>query len=592
MTSRYVRLRGTLAVILAAFAGWTGAAWPGRVTAQGGSAPLRAAAPATDTDWPTYGLDAAETRFSPLTQIDATNAARLGRVWATVVGEGALPQEATPLVVGGVMYVVTNWSITVALDAREGRELWRYDPQVDRGITAPGANRVCCGVVNRGLAVHQGRVFVPVIDGRLVALDVKTGVPAWTAQATPEGDIAYTLTIAPRIVGDKVVVGNSGAEFPPYRGYFSAFDTATGREAWRFYTVPGDPSKPFENPALERAAKTWSGEWWKYGGGGSVWDGLAYDPVANLLYVGTGNGTPWPLEFRESTKNDDNLYVSSILAVRPETGELIWHYQTVPGDNWDYDNTAQMTLATLQIGGRERQVLMQAPKNGFFYVLDRLTGELISAQPITGVSWARGVDPKSGRPLINDEAYYGTQPVTLAPGAFGAHNWAPMAFSPVTGLMYLPASLGSSFAYARSPTFQFTPGTMNLGVSFGRGRGAAPPLPGPPRIGPDGQGPHLLAWDPVTQQERWRRPGGGAGNGGVVATAGGLVFQTINDGRLMVYTADTGEVRYQAQLVPRGIAPPMTYAIEGRQYVAMMTQGPPTVHAFALDGVPVAAPAP
>lgn len=581
MTNTIRERRAVLVVCLIACAGWLGVGWCGVTTAQ---------TPLAGTDWPSYGYDAAETRFSPLTGINADNVARLGRAWSTPIGDGAMSQEATPLVSDGVMFVITNWSVTIALDATDGRELWRYDPQVDRGITAPGANRVCCGVVNRGLAIHEGKVFVPVIDGRLVALDAATGTPAWTAQATPEDDIAYTLTIAPRVVGDKVVIGNSGAEFPPYRGYFSAFDTATGREVWRFYTVPGNPSQPFENPALEAAARTWSGEWWKYGGGGSVWDGLAYDPDANLLYVGTGNGAPWPLEFREATKDDDNLYVASILAVNPDTGELRWHYQTVPGDQWDYDNTSQMTLATLTIEGRERQVIMQAPKNGFFYVLDRLTGELLSAEPFTGVSWARGIDPDSGRPLINPEAYYTTQPVTLAPSAFGAHNWAPMAFSPITGLVYLPASLGSTFVYTRNETFEFTPGRMNLGLALGRGRGGGEPAPTPPMIGPEGQGPHLLAWDPVTQTERWRRPGGGAGNGGVLATAGGLVFQTISDGRLVAYTADTGELRYEAQVTPRGMAPPVTYAVGGRQFVAMVTPGPPTVQAFVLDGEPVASP--
>jgi quinohemoprotein ethanol dehydrogenase len=585
MTRRPDLLRCAVIGGLVACAAWLGAGSPGSLSAQNAPA-------ATSSDWPSYGLDPAETRFSPLTQIDAGNVARLGRVWSAVIGEGAMSQEATPLVADGVMYVITNWSVTTALDAGDGRELWRYDPEVDRGITAPGANRVCCGVVNRGLAVHRGRVFVPVIDGRLVALDAKTGKPVWTAQATPEGDVAYTLTIAPRIVGDKVVIGNSGAEFPPYRGYFSAFDTATGREAWRFYTVPGDPSKPFENPALEAAAKTWSGEWWKYGGGGSVWDGLAYDPEANLLYVGTGNGTPWPLALREGMKDDDNLYVCSILAINPDTGALAWHYQTTPGDEWDYDNTSQMTLADLRIGGRDRKVIMQAPKNGFFYVLDRLTGELLSAEPYTGVSWARGVDPKTGRPMVNAEARYGTQPVTVAPSGFGAHNWAPMAFSPLTGLVYLPASLGSTFVFARTEKFEFTPGVMNLGIVMGRGRSGQPPAPAPPMTGPEGLGPHLLAWDPVTQTERWRRPGGGAGNGGVMATAGNLVFQTINDGRFLVYTADTGELKYQAQVVPRGMAPPMTYAVNGRQYVAMISQGPPTVQVFALDGAPVAASAP
>jgi PQQ-dependent dehydrogenase (methanol/ethanol family) len=549
--------------------------------------------PASNGDWPSYGLTSSETRFSPLAQIDATNVARLGRAWSADIGEGTTTQEATPLVVGGRMFVVTTWSVTIALDAKTGHEIWRWDPKVDRTIGAPGTNRICCGVVNRGLAFDRGKIFVPVIDGRLVALNADTGAVAWTAQATPKDDIAYTLTIAPRVVRGKVIVGNSGAEFPPYRGFFSAFDAESGRELWRFYTVPGDPSKPFENPALAAAAKTWGGEWWKYGAGGSVWDGLAYDADANLLYVGTGNGTPWPAVFREQTTDKDNLYTCSILAIDPDTGTLKWHYQTVPADEWDYDSTAQMILADLPINGVTRKVIMQAPKNGFFYVLDRLTGELISAAPFTKVSWARGVDPKTGRPIINPEARYGTAPVTVAPSGGGAHTWTPMSFDPNTGLVYFAASLGSTFVYARNEKFEFTPGTMNLGIVLGRGRGTPAPEPGPApsMTGPEGQGPHLVAWDPIAQTTRWKQAGGGFGGGGALSTAGGLVFQSLGDGRLVAYTADKGDLKFEAPLTLRGMGPPMTYAVDSRQYIAVITPGPPRVTALALDGEHIEPPA-
>jgi PQQ-dependent dehydrogenase (methanol/ethanol family) len=585
---------------------WTISAAAGVWSLDGAS--TRAAAQSTPVasaraDWPAYGLDAAETRFSPLTEINPATIARLGLGWTSVVGEGSAPQEATPLVVDGVMYVITTWSVTAALDAATGKELWRWDPEIDRRISQSGTSRLCCGIVNRGLAIADGKVFVPTLDGRLVALDAKTGQPVWSTQATPKDDIAYSLTIAPRVAKGKVIIGNSGAEFPPYRGYVSAYDVATGREAWRFYTVPGDPSKGFENPAMAAAAKTWSGEWWKYGGGGSVWDGISYDPDANLLFVATGNGTPWPLLHREQNAGMDNLYTVSILALDPDTGTLKWHFQSTPGDQWDYDAVQQMTLATLTIGGREHRVLMQAQKNGFFYVLDRITGEFISGDPFTKVSWTTGLDPKTGRPAINPAANYATTPVVVAPSGFGAHNWSPMAYSPLTGLVYLPASLGSTFTFAAVEKFQFTPGVMNLGLNMGR-RGAPPPATGtaagsqPPApsplatIGPEGMGPHLVAWDPVARRERWRKPGGGAGNSGAVATAGGLVFQTLTDGRLVAYTAETGEMVFDRRVGGRGTAPPMTYAAGGKQHVAIITANPPRVQSFVLDGNAAAPPLP
>jgi PQQ-dependent dehydrogenase (methanol/ethanol family) len=600
-------MRGTLATgrLLLLFAcagtmGWT----TGDPTVRAQAPP---ASPATPRgDWPGYGLDAAETRFSPLADITPATVARLGLGWSTVIGEGGTPQEATPIVVDGVMYAITTWSVTVALDAATGRELWRWDPQIDRRISQPGTSRLCCGIVNRGVALADGKVFVPTLDGRLVALDARTGAVVWSAQATPKDDIAYSLTIAPRIAKGKVIIGNSGAEFPPYRGFVSAFDVSTGQEAWRFYTVPGDPAKGFENKAMEAAARTWTGEWWKYGGGGSVWDGISYDPEADLVYVATGNGTPWPLVHREQNTTLDNLYTVSILALDPDNGDLKWHFQSTPGDQWDYDAVQQMTLATLTLGGRERKVLMQAQKNGFFYVLDRVTGEFISGDPFTKVSWATGLDPKTGRPAINPAANYSTTPVLVAPSGFGGHNWSPMAYSPITGLVYLPASLGTTFSFAAVERFQFTPGVMNLGLNMGR-RGAPPPAPGttptPPAplatIGPEGTGPHLVAWDPVARKERWRKPGGGAGNSGAVATAGGLVFQTLTDGRLVAYTADTGEQKFERQVGGRGAAPPMTYAAGGKQHVALITANPPRIQSFVLDGnapapppsVPPAAPA-
>ena len=546
--------------------------------------------------WAAYGNNPQEWRYSPLDQITAANVTRLGLAWTAVAGAGGGNQEATPLAWNGVLYAITNWSITFALDARSGKELWRYDPQVDRAFSTPGANRgICCGVVNRGLAVHDGKVLVPVIDGRMVALDAATGAVRWSTRVLPEDSTGSSITMAPRVVKDKVIVGVAGGEFTPHRGFFSAYDVGTGRELWRFYTVPGDPSKPFENPALEAAAKTWKGEWWKYGGGGSLWDGLSYDPDANLVYVGTGNGAPWP-EILRGSEGADNLYVSSILAVDPDNGRLAWHYQVAPGDSWDIDSVQQLILADLTIDGRQRKVLIQASKGGFFYVLDRLTGEFISATPFAPLNWARGHDPKTGRPFINKEAYYTTtQPAVISPAAGGAANWAAKAYSPATGLVYTPVSGYSTRTYLAVPIALAAGRAVQENGTPRGGRmpvGAAEPLT-PPYIGPpqSTRGGFLVAFDPATRAERWRIAGGGGSGGGVLATASGLVFQVVPDGRLRALAAEDGRVLWEAQTGQTGMGPPITYLVDGRQHVTFMggtgrggAGRPPLVYTFVLDG--------
>jgi quinohemoprotein ethanol dehydrogenase len=568
----------------------------------------------TGEEWLTHGINYAEQRFSPLSQIDSTNVARLGLAWSYELGAGGGQQSATPLVVDGVLYGITNWSVAFALDARTGQQLWRHDPGVDRQINSAGTDRLCCGVLNRGVAVYEGKVIVPVNDGRLIALDAASGRPLWSVQATPPGDIAYSLTMAPRIVKGKIIIGNAGAEFPPYRGYFSAFDVDDGKELWRFYVVPGDPSKKFENPALEKAAKTWTGEWWKFGGGGSVWDGFAFDPDANLIYVGTGNGTPWSYEVRQGKGHDphlDNLYISSILAVNPDNGRLKWHYQFTPADEWDYDATQHLILADLRINDRDRKVVMQANKNGFFYVLDRLTGELISAEPFVPVSWATGIDMKTGRPMVVPEAFYtSTRGVTVAP--VQGHGASPMAFSPFTGLVYFPGLATSTFSFTATDDFQFNPGNQTFGLNMTRGAAplAVPPATiGPVRQLPEGRGRGMLsAWDPVAQKERWFAPGGGSNGGGALATAGNLVFQVLNDGRLMAYSADKGEKLLELPTgQTSGMGPPMTYMLDGKQFVSVMggqgtvTGGrgateppaapiPPRLYVYTLDAPPASQP--
>jgi quinohemoprotein ethanol dehydrogenase len=544
----------------------------------------------TGEEWLSYGLTPGETRYSPLKQIDATNASRLGLDWLYEIGPGGGNQEGTLLMSNGTLYGITNWSIVYAVDARTGKEKWRWDPEVNRTAVQP---KVCCGIVNRGVAIYEGNIISPVIDGRLVALNAETGKPVWEARiAYPQEN--YTITMAPRIAKGKVIIGVSGAEYP-VRGFFEAHDAKTGQFAWRFYTVPGDPSKPPENEDIRRAAATWSTEGMKMGGGGTVWDGMAYDPDANLFYVGTGNAGPWPQDARKQGKDKENLYTASVLAVNPDTGKLAWYFQMVPGDEWDFDSVQQLLLADVVIKGQPRKVIMQANKNGFYYVIDRVTGKFISGQPFAQVTWARGLNEETGKPIVNPESYYGTQTIPIAPGPGGAHNWSPMSFNPATGLVYLPASPGGSFNYASDPNFKFQEGRQNMGIAFGGfgrgGRGAAgdaanaagaaapaappKPLPAPPAIGPtppdgNGRGGVLLAWDVVNQKERWRAQGGGGIGGGTVTTAGNLVFQVIPDGRLVAYTADKGDKVLDIQTGLRGgMGPPITYMLDGKQYVAL-----------------------
>ena len=558
----------------------------------------------SDGDWLSYGLTPGETRFSPLKLIDASNVKRLGLVWFYEAGEGGGDQEATPLVWNNTIFSVTNWSVVFALDVRTGKEKWRWDPEINRQATS---TRMCCGVVNRGLALYNNKVYVPVNDGRLIALDADTGKPVWEARVSyPQNE--QTLTMAPRIAKGKVIVGPAGGDRPT-RGFVAAYDAETGREAWKFFTVPGDPSKGFESPAMRKAAATWDGEWWKLGGGGAVWDGVSYDPETELVYVGTGNAEPWPQVLRSKDANHDNLYVASILALDVDTGDLKWHYQVVPGDQWDYDSVQQMTLADLRINGRTRKVLMQANKNGFFYVLDRVTGEFISAQPFSRVTWAKGIDPKTGRPIVNPEVMYGKNPVPVTPGGGGAHNWSPMSYNPQTGLVYIPTRGFDTFNYAANLDFKpdaaRTGGAGQTGLnnnSAGLPRQPAGPATGPEPLG-TGNSPTLVAYDPVKQEVRWRVAVGNSRYGGTLSTASDLVFQVAPTGKLIAYSADKGEqlFEYETPGLGPGLGPPITFMVDGKQYIAFMggsggTQSPgqtggvqstrqkPLLMVFGLDG--------
>src|SRR5665213_1543730 len=576
----------------------------------------------TGDDWLSYNNGWSEQRFSQLNQITSQNINRLGLSWYTDIpsarGNPQNRQEGTPLIHNAMLYSIAPWSVVYAVDARTGKEAWHSDPDVNQQVWQ---SRICCGVVNRGIAMYEDKIIAPVVDGRLRALDAATGKLVWESRVSP-ANMAYTITMAPRVIkGGKVIIGVSGGEYG-VRGFFDAYDAETGKRAWRFYTVPGDPSKPFEQPELADWAKTWSGEWWKIGGGGPVWNGMAYDPDSDILYVGTGQPGPWTEVARGK---GDNLCTDCIIAVRGATGKYIWHYQTTPGDDWDFDSITDIMLADLTINGKVRQVVMQAPKNGFFYVLDRKTGELLSADPWVTVNWASGVDLKTGRPRVNPEARYGTESVSITPGPGGGHVWPPWSFNPNTGLVYIPSTIGRGYTFQANPDFVPQPtdigpegrGLMNMGTgragggrggaagvapgglapgldaavvvaaggtgrgagappagAGGRGRGpSGPPPPSPPSIGPEGQGNILVAWDPIAGKERWRGLSAGFNQGGTLSTAGNLVFASVNT-RLIAYRADNGDVLMDITTGLSQMGPPMTFMLDGKQYVAI-AGGPP-----------------
>ena len=534
-------------------------------------------------NWLAHGRTYDESRFSPLDRINDGNVGDLGLAWYFDTGTDR-GLEASPIVVDGVMFTTGSWSLVFANNAETGELLWRYDPEV------PGewGAKACCDVVNRGVAVWKGRVYVGTIDGRLVALDAATGEEVWDVN-TIDRTKPYTITGAPRVVEDKVIIGNGGAEYG-VRGYVTAYDAETGEQVWRFFTVPGDPAQPFEHPAMEMAARTWTGSWWQMGGGGTVWDSMAYDPELGLLYLGVGNGSPWNQVLR-SPGGGDNLFLSSIVAVDPDDGSYVWHYQTTPGDTWDYTATQHMILADIEIAGELRKVIMQAPKNGFFYVLDRGTGEFISAETYVPITWASHVDPETGRPVETDNARYQvpsplstmTQEEQIQalsamtaeeieaafhkPSPFGGHNWHPMSYSPDTGLVYIPA-LDIPFAFGNEPSFTYEEGRWNLGNDWMLNapvgdRDIEDKIDGMLRG-------HISAWDPVEQKEVWRIQHAGAWNGGLLTTQGNLLFQGNSSGRFVAYRADTGDELWSAPARTGIIAPPVTYEVDGQQYVSVV----------------------
>jgi quinohemoprotein ethanol dehydrogenase len=518
-----------------------------------------AAADEEPGSWLAHGRTYDEQRFSPLSDIDRENVSELGLAWSYETGT-TRGLEATPIVIDGVLYATGNWGIVFALDAATGRERWRFDPQV----AGQKARDACCDIVNRGVAVWQGRVYVGALDGRLIALDAATGEPIWQVQTT-DPSLPYTITGAPRIVKGRVLIGNGGAEFG-VRGYFSAYDAETGELEWRFYTVPASKAGPHEHPELAFAATTWpANALWESGLGGTVWDAMAYDPELDLLYVGVGNSSVYERSTR-SPGGGDNLFLASILALKPESGRLVWHYQTTPGESWDYTATQHIVLADLEIEGRLRKVLMQAPKNGFFYVLDRATGELLSADPYVTTSWATGVDLETGRPIERPEAQWNAEERIVTPSILGGHNWHPMTFSPETGWIYIP-SITAAYLFRPDPDFRFTPGRFNTAEDI-------------PALMAEYEGlertvrfcdpTHITAWDPVARKQVWRVNHRTPVPGGLLSTAGGLLFQGRGEGTLVAYDVRSGDVLWKTSTPSGVMAPPITYRAGGEQYVAVL----------------------
>jgi quinohemoprotein ethanol dehydrogenase len=528
------------------------------------------------SDWPLYGRTSAETRFSPLTQIDKSNVSRLGLAWEfddfVVRGRTHRGNESSILVADGVMYFAGPWSVVYAVDARSGTLIWKYDPQV----AGQWARSACCDVVNKGVALWQGRVYVATLDGYLIAIDAKTGLPVWRADTFADRvTMNYSSTGAPRIAGSNIVIGNSGAEMGA-RGYVTAYDLKTGTLAWRFYAVPGDPAKgPDESPDVTLARRTWSKDSrWDLGGGGTAWDSMVYDEKLGLLYVGTGNGMPHPVWTR-SPGGGDNLFLSSIVALDVRTGRVRWHYQTTPGDSWDYTATQNMILTDLSVGGRTRHVLMQAPKNGFFYVLDRATGELLSAHAYTNVTWADRVDLTTGRPVFTSQSDFSKEKKLIWPSQAGGHNWMPMSYSETDRLVFIPAlDSGMNFGMVSGKDVHFRQGANNEGDDVGWARAADDHgLPWtPPQPGPDGPPFRsvLKAWDPSTGKVIWQGPPKPYWGGGTLATAGEVVFQGSADGSFAAFDSRTGRPLANIETGTGIMAGPVSYELDGVQYVAVL----------------------
>lgn len=511
--------------------------------------------------WMTHSRTFDEQYFSPLAQINEDNIGELGLAWYVDLPTNQ-NVETTPLMIDGVLYVTLPWSMVMAVDAKTGKQLWLHDPKVDRAWNG----NICCGVDNRGVAAWNGRIFFGTLDGRLIALDAKTGDEVWSIKATPD-ERRYSMTSAPRIANGKLFVGSAGAEFD-VRGYIDAYDVETGKRLWRFWTIPGDPAKGFENDAMKMAAETWKTPgWWEEGkgGGGTVWDAITYDPTTDLVIFGTGNATPGDAVRRDPGRGD-NLFTTSIVALHAEDGSYAWHYQPTPWETWDYDNVQQLMLLDVEIDGQQRHTVMQAAKNGMFYVLDAKTGELLSAKAYTDVNWNTGVDMKTGRPNVVKAARYEEEPWNVAPGPPGGHTWHPNAFSPLTGLIYIPTWQN----YGLNTPQTVAPGATPPLISFG---GRADPATLKPHNKNSDEG-WLQAWDPVTRKVVWETPKGRRATSGALATGGNLVFMGNSQGKqLKAYNARTGQQLWEFDAQADVYAGPISFELDGVQYIAASVGG-------------------
>ena len=506
-------------------------------------------------DWPAFGRTYGEQHYSPLDQVNEGTVGRLGLAWSFDLPAG---NPATgPIAIDGILYFASGYSIAHAIDAATGKLLWTYDPKAPEA----SGHKLRQGWGSRGIAYWNGKVYIGTQDGRLIAIDAKTGKPVWTAETMAKDDNRF-ISGPPRVFDGMVVIGNGGADEAAIRGYATAYDAETGAQKWRFYTVPGNPKDGFENKAMEMAAKTWSGEWWKHGGGGTVWNAITYDRESDTLYLGTGNGSPWNRKIRSEGKGD-NLFLCSIVAVNAKTGEYKWHYQINPGESWDYNAAMDMQLADLSIDGKPRKILMTAPKNGFVYVIDRTDGKLISAKPFVTTTWAKSIDLKTGRPVEEPNIRYENGPATLRPTPVGAHSWTPMAFSPKSGLIYIPA-IDLEATYDDSG---ITPANWKRTPGMALDYGVRPDIRAP--AGAKSLS-YLVAWNPITQKEAWRLPTPGHFNGGVMATGGNLVFQGHPDSSFTAYDAKTGKVLWNFDAKAPVVAPPISYLVNGRQYVTVI----------------------
>lgn len=547
-----MRKCGRMAAIIA-----IGAVLSGAVTLRFTGSDAQAANPKKDKegqDWAHYGADTDETHFSPLAQVNAQTVSKLGLAWYYDID--AYDTFTAPLAVNGVIYFAVGLNLVHAVDARTGKLLWKYDPEVYK---SPGAHKMRAGWGPRGIAYADGKLFTGTRDGRLIAVDAETGKPVWSQQTLPVEDDSY-ITGAPWIAGDKVVMGFGGGDYGPVRGYVTAYDIKTGKQAWRFYTVPGQPGVD-KDWTTEFAAKSWTGEWWKYGGGGNVWNAMAYDKKYNHIYLGTGNGFPWNQKIR-SPGGGDNLFLSSIVALDADTGRYVWHHQTTPANSWDFNNAMDIQLARLPIDGQPHDVIIHAPKDGFFYVIDRATGKLLSAEKFAKINWASHVDMKTGRPVENPAARYTDGPFLMYPTMYGSHGVATMSFNPQTGLVYIPVMDGGR-PVADPPNVKDW--TMRLGGFVNSGIGPAPGMKYDPATS------SLLAWDPVKAKPVWSIPQNGQFNGGTITTAGNLVFQGVNTGQFVAWDARDGKKLWAFEAQNGILGNAITYMIGGTQYVTVLT---------------------